>query len=97
MKIEDILNALPSREEIATAAGLQARSPVGGDLLTGLSIFACGIILGAGLALLFAPKAGQDLRRDLAERIGEAGNRLHLNPSATAASPSTQVPGTRDQ
>jgi len=62
---------------------------VSGDLVSALSIFAAGIILGAGLALLFAPKAGEEIRRDLAERIGDVGNRLHSNASATAASPST--------
>jgi hypothetical protein len=88
MTLEDIVNALPSREDIAAAAGLQARRSVSGDLASALSIFAAGIILGAGLALLFAPKAGEEIRRELAERVGDVGSRLYGNAPATE-SPST--------
>lgn len=70
MKIEDILQALPSREEIASAVGLEARPSASGDILTALGIFGTGMVLGAGLALLFAPKTGEEVRRDLAERLG---------------------------
>jgi gas vesicle protein len=30
-----------------------------------------GVIVGAGVALLFAPKAGQELRQDLGESMGK--------------------------
>ena len=71
MKIEDILAALPSKEDVASAIGLEARSSATGDMLTAFGIFGTGMILGAGLALLFAPKAGHEIRHDIAERVGE--------------------------
>jgi len=87
MKIEDILQALPSKEDIANAVGLEARSSPAGDMLAAFGIFGAGIILGAGLALLFAPKAGQEIRHDIAEKVGEMGERLRAQAPQTTASP----------
>jgi hypothetical protein len=80
MKIEDILRALPSKEDIASAVGLEARSSTTGDMLTAFAIFGTGMILGTGLALLFAPKAGHEMRRDIAEKVGDI--REHLRAQA---------------
>ncbi len=75
MKIEDILSSLPSKEEIADALAGRTHN-TGGDVLTALGIFGTGMLLGAGLALLLTPKSGQDLRRDLVERLNEVGHKL---------------------
>ena len=85
MKIEDILHALPSREDIASAVGLEARSSPTGDLLTAFAIFGTGMILGAGLALLFAPKTGHEIRHDIAEKVGEIGGHLRAQAAEPAA------------
>jgi hypothetical protein len=79
MTIQEILRALPSKEDIANAVGLEARSSATGDMLTAFTIFGTGMILGAGLALLFAPKAGDEMRHDLAEKFGEIGEHLHVH------------------
>jgi hypothetical protein len=86
MKIDDMLNALPSKEDIAAAVGLQTRSPAG-DVLTALEIFGTGMILGAGLALLFAPKPGDELRRTIADRVAGVGK--HLQGNTSTASPTS--------
>jgi YtxH-like protein len=86
MKIEDILQALPSKEDIASAVGLEARSSMTGDMLTAFAIFGTGMILGAGLALLFAPKAGHEIRHDIAEKVGEIGDHLRA-PAPQPAAP----------
>ena len=91
MKIEDILRALPSKEDIASAVCLEARSSTTGDMLTAFAIFGTGMILGAGLALLFAPKAGHEIRHDIAEKVGEIGEHLRTQspqPAAPANPPS---------
>jgi hypothetical protein len=91
MRIEDILRALPSKEDIASAVGLQARSSTTGDMLTVFAIFGTGMILGAGLALLFAPKSGHEMRHDIAEKVGEIGEHLRtqaVQPAAQANLPS---------
>ena len=85
MKLEDILRALPSKEDIASAVGLEARSSPTGDMLTAFGIFGTGMILGAGLALLFAPKAGHEMRHDIAEKVGEIGEHLRAQAPQPAA------------
>ena len=90
MNIEDMLQALPSREDIATAIGLRARASVTGDVLAAFGIFGTGMILGAALALLFAPKAGHQIRHDIAEKVSEIGGHLRAHapqPASGRANP----------
>jgi hypothetical protein len=49
--------------------GLQRRRSVGGYIATGVGFFSAGLLLGAGAALLLAPKTGRDMRDDLRERL----------------------------
>jgi len=86
MKIEDILQALPSKEDIASAVGFESRGSAAGGMFTAFSIFGAGIILGAGLALLFAPKPGHEIRRDIAEKVGEMGEHLRAQMPQSATS-----------
>jgi len=86
MRFEDILQALPSKEDIATAIGQEARSSPTGDMFAAFGIFGAGIILGAGLALLFAPKAGHEIRNDIAEKMGEMSEHLRAQVPQPAAS-----------
>ena len=94
MKIEDILGAIPSKEDLANAVGLQTRASTGVDIVGAFGIFSAGLMLGAGLALLFAPKVGSELRQELASKgqdlagrvggkVGELSDRL-ANSSAPA-------------
>jgi hypothetical protein len=41
-----------------------------------LGTFALGTLVGSALALLFAPRRGDDLRRELGERLEQATQRL---------------------
>ena len=76
MQIEDILAALPSKADFASAVGFEARPSAAGEVLAAFGIFGAGMILGAGLALLFAPKPGTEIRHDIAGKVGEIGDRL---------------------
>ena len=69
MTIEDLLQALPSKNDIAGAIGMQPRHTIAQDVTSVLGLFGTGMIVGAGLALLFAPKPGQELRKDIAEKV----------------------------
>lgn len=99
MNIEDILQSLPSREEIAKALGRNSSSWTGSssasDLLPALGIFGTGMLFGAGLALLFTPKSGTELRRDLSEKMGEYGNQARRMGEGLAESAThmTSPPG----
>lgn len=67
-KMRDLTGTLPSKDELARAVGLQPRSD---DMLLPLTMFGAGILVGAAVALLFAPKAGRELREDLNDRARE--------------------------
>jgi len=86
MKIEDILAALPSKEDIASTIGLEARTSTPVDMLTALGIFGTGMIVGGGLALLFAPKAGHEIRHEIAEKVVEIGEQLRVTAQPPATS-----------
>jgi hypothetical protein len=81
---------LPSSEEIIRALGLHARRSTGGDIVPSVALFGAGLLVGAGLALLFAPSSGRELREELGERAAE------LRDRATAAVESAGESATRD-
>ena len=85
MKIEDIRQALPSRHDLASAIGLEARASTAPDMLAAFGIFGAGMILGAGLALLFAPRVGHELRHGIVEKVGELREHLLRAPSTSSA------------
>jgi YtxH-like protein len=58
-------------ETILGALGLQRQGS--SDIVAPvIGAFVVGGLIGAGLALLFAPKSGEELRRDLGQRVDEA-------------------------
>ena len=62
---------LPSKDEITEALRLlTGRSDPPGHLLAGVGIFAAGLLAGAALAVLFAPKPGAELRQEIGARVG---------------------------
>ncbi len=54
------------RDELLERMGLERRTPAG-DFFTGLGLFAVGVLVGAGLGLMFAPKRGDEMRSALNE------------------------------
>jgi len=54
------------RDRLLRQLGLEQRSP-GSDFFTGLGLFSIGVLVGAGLGLLFAPRRGEDMRAMVSE------------------------------
>jgi hypothetical protein len=52
------------RDAVLDRLGLEERSPAG-DFFTGLGLFSIGVLVGAGLGLMFAPKRGEEMRAAL--------------------------------
>jgi hypothetical protein len=52
------------RDAILDRLGLEESSPAG-DFFTGLGLFSIGVLVGAGLGLMFAPKRGEEMRAAL--------------------------------
>jgi hypothetical protein len=90
MRIEDILAALPSKDDLAAGIGLQARPTPAADIFSTLGIFTSGVILGAGLALLLSPKPGREIRHDIGEKVGQLGEQIGVTASHPEASPNSR-------
>jgi YtxH-like protein len=56
--------------------GLQARRSVVSTVLPTVGLFGVGLLTGAGLGLLFAPRKGSDMRRELGSKITDASHRV---------------------
>jgi hypothetical protein len=54
------------RDVVLDRLGLERRTPLG-DFFTGLGLFSIGVLVGAGLGLMFAPKRGEEMRSSLNE------------------------------
>ena len=67
MKINDLRDF--SKDDVLSALGLTSKPSSSERLLGALSIFGVGLLVGAGAALLLAPKSGEALRTDLGERF----------------------------
>ena len=65
-----------NREDILDTLGLQYKPATSETVLPALAVFSAGILVGAGLGLLFAPKPGRELRDDLRKNAGELGENL---------------------
>lgn len=65
------------RDDILRMIGLETRRTAGEYALPALGLFGVGIIVGAGLGLLFAPKSGREIRGDLTERMHEIRERAN--------------------
>lgn len=59
-------DAMPARDRVLRAFGAQ---PADEGMLSSFGIFAAGIVLGAGLAVLFAPRSGTEVREAIGEKI----------------------------
>lgn len=57
------------KDELLRKIGLETMRSTGETALSVLTIFGVGILVGAGVGMLLAPKAGRDLREDLRQRL----------------------------
>ena len=62
-----------SKEELLATLGLQPRRTTMDYLLPALGLFGAGLLIGASVGVLFAPKSGEQLRSDLGQRVREMG------------------------
>jgi hypothetical protein len=62
------------RAEVLHRLGLEEHTPTS-DFFTGLGLFAVGVLVGAGLGVMFAPKPGAEMRSHLSESIRNRAGR----------------------
>ncbi len=83
------------RDDVLEYVGLQQRQSAWSTALSTIGIFCVGAIVGAGLGLAFAPKAGAELRNDLGERVRRKAGELGIGEENSAGYPNStrsQVP-----
>lgn len=65
-----------SSDRLLRMIGLQTRRSVASTLLPTMGMFGIGLLTGAGLGLLFAPRKGSEMRRELGTKISDASHRV---------------------
>ena len=61
----------------------------------GIGSFVLGLAVGAGLALLFAPKTGEETRRELQKRVRKVGDQAQDFVAEVTDSVSTRISAVR--
>ena len=81
------------KDDVLRLLGVEERRSGGDVFFTSLGIFAAGVLVGAGAALLLAPKTGAELRTDLRNRIqsGTEGVSSQLSGTQTQAGSRSSV------
>lgn len=65
-----------SRARLLEAIGLQQRRSVAAVVLPSIGMFGVGLLAGAGLGLLFAPRKGKELRDELGTKLSDATHKV---------------------
>ena len=63
-------------DDLLETIGLQQRRSAYGALLPAIGILGAGILVGAGLGLLFAPTSGKVLRREAEGRVNQLKGKI---------------------
>ena len=71
MKLEDLKSL--NKEDILGALGLESKRSSTNVIASSLGVFSIGLVVGAAAALMFAPKAGRELRDDVGTRLRSFG------------------------
>jgi hypothetical protein len=82
MKLQDIRNM--DKDDFLGILGLESKHSFTNQLLGTLGTFGIGLLVGAGVALLLAPKAGSELRHDLRAKLHRDGKDTVVNDSEPA-------------
>lgn len=84
MRLKDLKDI--DKDDLLRMVGLQTKRSVAEWMLPSIGLFALGMLVGAGVALLVAPKSGRELREQWRERAQTSGD-LASSFSGTGASP----------
>jgi hypothetical protein len=80
------------REDMLRRLGLEERTPTT-DFLTGLGLFTVGVLVGTGLGIIFAPKAGAETRTQLGESLRRGRRRAEEYAQTTGQEMGSAAPG----
>lgn len=72
------------RNELLGMLGLQMKTTPVDYVLPALAVFGAGLVVGASLGILFAPRAGRETREEISRRIQHAPEALARIPERAA-------------
>lgn len=81
------------KDDLLELIGLQTRQTAADWILPTIGAFSVGILVGAGIGLLLAPKPGRELREDLRSRLQGGADQLASSFASAVGTPSTGVSG----
>jgi len=70
MNLKDLRNM--DKDDLLGLMGLETKTSTGSYLAGTLGTFGVGLLVGAGIALLLAPKPGSELREDIRGKLRRA-------------------------
>jgi YtxH-like protein len=73
MNLQDVTDRVSTQDFVKLFQSQPDRSE---SLLGSLALLGAGALIGAALALLFAPKAGSELRHDVGDQLRAAGDQV---------------------
>jgi hypothetical protein len=76
MTLTDVVRSLPVARDIIQSAASVLQPSVRSSATVSVATFGLGMALGAGVALLCAPKSGRELRRQISARLDGAGHEV---------------------
>jgi len=83
------------RDDVLESIGLQQRRSALATAFASIGIFALGCLVGAGIGLAFAPKAGNELRNELGDKVRRKAQELQQqNEPAFGSTSRSQMPVT---
>jgi hypothetical protein len=78
------------KDDLLNLVGLETRRTTADWLVPTLTAFSVGVLVGAGIGLMLAPKSGSELREDLRNRMTGGGIGAGTGPGSFA--PGSQPP-----
>jgi gas vesicle protein len=88
MNFKDLRNM--DKEDLLGLIGLESKPSTGSYLAGTLGTFGIGLLVGAGIALLLAPKPGAELREDIRDKLRRRADEESI-PSALGGNESIGV------
>lgn len=84
MDLKDLRKQLSSleKDDILKVFGVEERRSTMDYLLPAVGMFSVGVLVGAGLGLMLAPKSGRELRQDLQSRLSNGDTLVSNTPGA---------------
>ncbi|MEQ1875869.1 MAG: YtxH domain-containing protein [Bdellovibrionia bacterium] len=72
------------KDDLLKSIGLQEYRSAAWSAVPGAAFFGVGLLVGAGIGLLFAPRTGQELRDDISDRFNSMKDRVSHKATQTA-------------